>query len=60
MEFNRKRRGRPLRSDARRNRLDVRLSSKELSRAHNIADTYDVSLSEALRIALNQYYERLF
>lgn len=56
----RRRRGRPIKIDARRNYIGVRLSNKEFGRIHAIAETYDISLNEALRIALNQYYEKLF
>lgn len=60
VENEKRTRGRPSKRDARHYKIDVRLSSKEVGRVRTIADTYGVSPSEAMRIALNQYYEKLF
>ena len=53
-----KKRGRPVKSDSKRRRIDVRLSDKELARVYMLAEELGVSCGETLRIALNEYFER--
>lgn len=55
-----KKRGRPLKIDARRNRINVRLSNKELGRVREIGEHYDICVNEVLRMALEYYYENVF
>ena len=55
-----RRRGRPSKVDARRNKLDIRLSDRELSWVRQIAESYDISLNEAVRMALNYYFRNVF
>lgn len=55
-----RRRGRPAKIDARRNKLDIRLSDRELRWVHQIAESYDISLNEAVRMALNYYFRNVF
>lgn len=60
MGGNEKKRGRPLKIDARRNRINVRLSNKELGRVREIGEHYDICVNEVLRMALEYYYENVF
>ena len=53
-------RGRPRVLQARRNRINVRLSDRELGWVHQIAETYDISVNEAMRIALDYYFRNVF
>lgn len=58
VEIEKRKRGRPIKEDARREQLVVRLSKKELARVHMLADAQGVSVNEAMRIMLNDYFER--
>lgn len=60
MELRSRRRGRPVKNDARRNQHVIRLSDKELGRVRMIADSYDISVNEAFRMMLKYYYENVF
>ena len=60
MGFDNKKCGRPVKIDARRNRLSLRLSDKELGWVRQIAESYDISFNEVLRLALEHYFRNAF
>lgn len=57
---NEKRRGRPCKLDARNNQLHMRLTDEELKKVKIVADEYDISCNEVLRIAFKNFYSMYF
>lgn len=52
-----KKRGRPIKLDALRRQINIRLTDKELARVYMLADKYGVSRNEAIRIAINKAFD---
>lgn len=59
-ENNKRRRGRPVNFNSKRNRINVRLSDKEFGWAHQIAESHGVSVNEAIRMMVDYYFRNVF
>ena len=55
-----RKRGRPRKLEARINQVNVKLSNRELERVGLVAERYDISYSEVLRIAFENYFQNVF
>ena len=57
---NGKHRGRPCKLEARRNQILVKVSDRELERIRIVAEEYNISNNEALRMAFDRFYIDIF
>ena len=55
-EIGKKKRGRPVKSDSKRRRMELRLTDKDLARVYMLAEEYDISRNEVVRMALNKLF----